>query len=58
MTPLHLAYKKMFPALVHLAQVDERVAPPDHSDRNITHLRESSLAPTQVSTLSLLTRLT
>ena len=28
---------------VHLAQVDERVAPPDHSDRNITHLRESLL---------------
>jgi 6-phosphogluconolactonase len=28
---------------VHLAQVDERVAPPGHPDRNITHLRESLL---------------
>jgi 6-phosphogluconolactonase len=29
---------------VHLAQVDERVAPPGHPDRNLTHLRESLLA--------------
>jgi 6-phosphogluconolactonase len=26
---------------VHVAQVDERVAPAGHSDRNLTHLRES-----------------
>ena len=29
---------------VHLAQVDERVAPPEHPDRNLTHLRESLLS--------------
>src|SRR6267142_5394727 len=29
---------------VHLVQVDERVAPAGHSDRNLTHLRESLLA--------------
>src|SRR5262245_46786520 len=29
---------------VHLMQVDERVAPADHPDRNLTHLRESLLA--------------
>ena len=29
---------------VHLAQVDERVAPPGDPDRNLTHLRESLLA--------------
>jgi 6-phosphogluconolactonase len=29
---------------VHLFQVDERVAPAGHSDRNFTHLRESLLA--------------
>src|SRR3984893_4375840 len=28
---------------VHLAQVDERVAPPGHPDRNLTHLEESLL---------------
>src|SRR5258708_18668552 len=28
---------------VHLAQVDERVAPPGHHDRNLTHLQESLL---------------
>ena len=28
---------------VHVAQVDERVAPPGHPDRNLTHLRESLL---------------
>ena len=29
---------------VYVAQVDERVAPPGHQDRNLTHLRESLLA--------------
>ncbi|HEY2414941.1 MAG TPA: 6-phosphogluconolactonase [Pirellulaceae bacterium] len=29
---------------IHLVQVDERVAPAGHSDRNLTHLRESLLA--------------
>jgi 6-phosphogluconolactonase len=29
---------------VHVVQVDERVAPEGHSDRNLTHLRESLLA--------------
>jgi 6-phosphogluconolactonase len=29
---------------VHIVQVDERVAPAGHSDRNLTHLRESLLA--------------
>jgi 6-phosphogluconolactonase len=28
---------------VHIVQVDERVAPSGHSDRNLTHLRESLL---------------
>jgi 6-phosphogluconolactonase len=28
---------------VHLAQVDERVAPPGHPDRNLAHLQESLL---------------
>jgi 6-phosphogluconolactonase len=28
---------------VHLAQVDERIAPAGHADRNFTHLRESLL---------------
>src|SRR5262245_25382230 len=28
---------------VHIVQVDERVAPAGHSDRNLTHLRESLL---------------
>jgi 6-phosphogluconolactonase len=41
-----------WPAL-HLVQVDERVAPAGHADRNLTHLRESlldhaSLAPGQI----------
>jgi len=31
-------------ARVHLFQVDERVAPEGHPDRNLTHLRESLLA--------------
>ena len=29
---------------VHIVQVDERVAPAGHADRNLTHLRESLLA--------------
>ncbi len=29
---------------VHLAQVDERIAPAGHPDRNLTHLRQSLLA--------------
>jgi 6-phosphogluconolactonase len=38
---------------VHLVQVDERVAPAEHPDRNLTHLRESlltrvSLRPEQI----------
>lgn len=28
---------------IHIVQVDERVAPPGHPDRNLTHLRESLL---------------
>jgi 6-phosphogluconolactonase len=28
---------------VHLFQVDERVAPPGHADRNLTHIRDSLL---------------
>jgi 6-phosphogluconolactonase len=31
-------------AEVHVVQVDERVAPAGHADRNLTHLRESLLA--------------
>jgi 6-phosphogluconolactonase len=31
---------------VHIVQVDERVAPDGHPDRNLTHLRESLLAHT------------
>jgi 6-phosphogluconolactonase len=30
---------------LHIVQVDERVAPEGHPDRNLTHLRESLLAP-------------
>ena len=33
---------------VHLAQVDERVAPEGHADRNLTHLRDSLLAHTRL----------
>src|ERR1700688_5225057 len=29
---------------IHIVQVDERVAPAGHRDRNLTHLRESPLA--------------
>jgi 6-phosphogluconolactonase len=41
---------------VHLVQVDERVAPAGHPDRNLTHLRESLLTrvplrPEQVHTM-------
>src|SRR5215471_13076762 len=40
-------------AAVHILQVDERVAPAGHRDRNLTHLRESLLvnapiAPEQI----------
>jgi 6-phosphogluconolactonase len=28
---------------IHIVQVDERIAPPGHPDRNLTHLRESLL---------------
>jgi 6-phosphogluconolactonase len=34
---------------VHLFQVDERVAPPGHADRNLTHLRESLIDRTPLS---------
>src|SRR5262245_28894615 len=34
---------------VHLVQVDERVAPAGHADRNFTHLRESLLARVRLS---------
>ena len=30
---------------VHVLQVDERIAPAGHADRNLTHLRASLLAP-------------
>jgi 6-phosphogluconolactonase len=30
--------------MVYVAQVDERIAPPGHPDRNLTHLRDSLLA--------------
>jgi 6-phosphogluconolactonase len=48
-----LADQPMPWADVHVVQVDERVAPAEHPDRNLTHLRESLLAhcplpPTQV----------
>jgi len=33
----------------HLVQVDERVAPEGHPDRNLTHLRESLLQHTSLS---------
>jgi 6-phosphogluconolactonase len=39
-----LADEPMPWADVHVVQVDERVAPPGDSDRNLTHLRESLLA--------------
>jgi 6-phosphogluconolactonase len=39
-----LADQQMPWAGVHIVQVDERVAPGGHADRNLTHLRESLLA--------------
>jgi 6-phosphogluconolactonase len=39
-----LADEQMPWAGVHIVQVDERVAPAGHPDRNLTHLRESLLA--------------
>src|SRR6516164_3388629 len=39
----HLAYEEVPWDAVHLFQVDERVAPAGHPDRNLTHLRESLL---------------
>jgi len=38
-----LADEEMPWTMVHLLQVDERVAPEGHPDRNLTHLRESLL---------------
>ena len=38
-----LATKDIPWRVVHVAQVDERVAPAEHADRNLTHLRESLL---------------
>lgn len=38
-----LANEKLPWEVVHVAQVDERVAPAGHPDRNLTHLRESLL---------------
>ena len=34
-------------AKTHVLQVDERIAPAGHADRNLTHLRESLLAPAE-----------
>jgi 6-phosphogluconolactonase len=34
---------------VHLFQVDERVAPPGHEDRNLSHIRESLAGPAQLA---------
>jgi 6-phosphogluconolactonase len=39
----HLAGEQVPWEAVHLVQVDERVAPAGHPDRNLTHLRESLL---------------
>jgi 6-phosphogluconolactonase len=38
-----LASEKVPWESVYMVQVDERVAPPEHPDRNLTHLRESLL---------------
>jgi 6-phosphogluconolactonase len=38
-----LAMNELSWSAVHVAQVDERVAPAGHPDRNLTHLRESLL---------------
>ncbi|QJW99105.1 6-phosphogluconolactonase [Frigoriglobus tundricola] len=40
----HLATQDVPWGSVYVAQVDERVAPDGHADRNLTHLRESLLA--------------
>jgi 6-phosphogluconolactonase len=40
----YLAGEKVPWEQVHLVQVDERVAPPGHADRNLTHLRKSLLS--------------
>jgi 6-phosphogluconolactonase len=42
---------------IHIVQVDERVAPAGHTDRNLTHLRESlldhaPLAPNQIRAMA------
>src|SRR5262249_61048559 len=39
----HLAAEQVPWEAMHLVQVDERVAPAGHPDRNLTHLRESLL---------------
>ena len=39
----HLAGEKVPWEQLHLVQVDERIAPAGHPDRNLTHLRESLL---------------
>jgi 6-phosphogluconolactonase len=39
----HLAGEKVPWEQLHLVQVDERIAPAGHADRNLTHLRESLL---------------
>jgi 6-phosphogluconolactonase len=44
-----LADEAMPWAAVHIVQVDERVAPEGHPDRNLTHLRESLLAHCPIS---------
>ena len=44
-----LADEAMPWAAVHIIQVDERVAPEGHPDRNLTHLRESLLAHCPIS---------
>jgi 6-phosphogluconolactonase len=44
-----LADEPMPWADVHVVQVDERVAPAGHADRNLTHLRESLLAHTPLA---------
>lgn len=45
-----LAAEQMPWASVHVVQVDERVAPAGHADRNLTHLRESLLEHTPIRT--------
>jgi 6-phosphogluconolactonase len=42
---------------IHVVQVDERVAPPEHSDRNLAHLREnlidhSPMRPEQIHAMA------